>query len=247
MLPATIIERARRLSSTSSKYYTDAFGIDDLNQVKNDLWSAIVTHVNEDSYWQEWNQATVSAQSEYPLPPIASTTSWMKKLKDVKIAYDSQTYSGTTLMQYVVAKQISPSALANPWSYYVEFQDPLRPIYYLADNSIFIAPAPTLAVTAWIVITWVRSIPDYNLSTTGESDMIIPLDQQELLRYWLIPYIYDMKTMAAESEAARQRYEFMKANMVLNLSDRVESPFNNQYPDDLAQQVSGNINPIITL
>lgn len=66
--------------------------------------------------------------------------------------------------------------------------------------------------------------------------MGIPLDQQEIMVYGLIPYIFDQKTMAAESQAAKQRYQDMKQSMIGYLTDRVISPFYNQYPDDMAQQ-----------
>lgn len=62
MLPQDIINRARRLSSTSSSYYKDADAMDDLNQVKNDLWSTIVTYVDEDYLWQEFFTDTVPSQ-----------------------------------------------------------------------------------------------------------------------------------------------------------------------------------------
>ena len=246
MIPSTIIARARRLSSTAGKYYTDQDGLDDLNQVKNNLWSTIVTYVNENMYWQEFTTTPVVWQSEYTLPPITSSTTGAKKLKDIKIAYQSTPYTGTSLLQYVVAKEISPSTLPFPWSYYVQFQNPLTPIYYVADNSYFIAPAPTVAVANGIVITGIRNIPDYTNSTT-EDQMIIPLDQQELLVYGLVPYIYDMKTMATESQLSTQKYEQMKQNMIANLSERVIAPFQNQFPDDLANQSLGNNNFILTL
>lgn len=249
MIPQTIIDRARRLSSTNSKYYSDTDAIADLNQVKNDLWSTIVTYVNENFYWQEFFVDTgdlVVGQSEYTLPPISATLQGIKKLQTVKIAYQSATYTGTNILQYVVAKEISPSTLPFPWSYYVQFQNPLTPIYYVSDNSFFIAPALTTITPGAISITGIRNVPDYTLATT-EDEMIIPLDQQELLVYGLIPYIFDMKTMASESMAARQRYFDMKQMMINNLTERVIAPFQNQYPDDLANQSLANNNFIITL
>ena len=140
-----------------------------------------------------------------------------------------------------MAKEISPSTLAYPWSYYMQFQNPYTPIYYVADNSYFIAPTPTVVIPSGIVITGIRNIPDYTLSST-EADMIIPLDQQNLLVYGLIPYIFDMKTMANENIAAVNKYESMKQAMISNLSERVIAPFQNQYPDDLYNQTLGNAN-----
>ncbi len=244
MLPQTIIDRARRLSSTSSKYYSDADAIADLNQVKNDVWSTIVTYVNENMYWQEFFTTPVVGQAEYTLPPISSTLTGMKKIKDLKIAYDATPYTGTSVLQYVMAKEISPSTLQYPWSYYEEFQNPKTPLYYVADNSFFIAPTVTTAVTNGIVITGIRNIADYNLTTTTEDDMIIPLDQQELLTYGLIPYIFDMKTMFPESQAAMAKYESMKQKMISNLSERVIAPFQNQFPDDLFYQQIGQNNNV---
>jgi hypothetical protein len=33
-----------------------------------------------------------------------------------------------------------------PWDYYVNKQSEEDPIFYIADNSVFIAPAPKLAI-----------------------------------------------------------------------------------------------------
>lgn len=249
MLPATIIDRARRQTATSSSYYTDAMAYQDLNDVKNDVWSTIVTYVNEDLYYQEWTVDTWSLviwQSEYTLPPIASDISWAKKIKDIKIAYNSTPYTWTSLLQYVKAKRVGPASLPFPWSYYVQYQDPLRPIYWVADNSLFIAPALTTITPAAIVINWIRSIVDYTPSTT-EAQMIIPLDQQKLLIFWLIPYIYNQKVMSTEEANATAKYEQLKQQMIWYLTERVISPFENQYPDDMAMQVQWNNNFIITL
>ena len=92
MVPTDIINRARRLSSTSSNYYIDADAINDLNQVKNDVWSTIVTYVNENFYWQEFYTDSVIGQAEYTLPPISSSITGTKKLKDIKIAYNATPY-----------------------------------------------------------------------------------------------------------------------------------------------------------
>lgn len=153
MLPTDIINRARRLSSTSSKYYVDADGLADLNQVKNDLWSTIVTYVNENFNWQEWYTSTIVGQGEYTLPPISTTLQGAKKLKDIKVAYSSTPYTGTSVLQWEKAKEIDPSTLEKPWTFYQQFQDPRHPMFYVADNSFFIAPVPTVAVANGIVIT----------------------------------------------------------------------------------------------
>lgn len=49
------------------------------------------------------------------------------------------------------------------WDYYKNNQSELNPVYYVSDNSIFIAPIPQSAVTDGIKMTGIRKIADYEL------------------------------------------------------------------------------------
>jgi hypothetical protein len=44
--------------------------------------------------------------------------------------------------------------------------------------------------------------------------MILPLDQQEILVWGLVPYIYNQKVMASEEQAATMKYEQKKQAMI---------------------------------
>ena len=226
-----IVDQMRRIAKVDTSQYTDANALIDLNTLKDEFWSAIVTTVNEDYNWERWTTSSVALQSEYTLNTVAYNTSGTKVLKWVSINYDAKTYSETSTLTYRKAREVNPYTLDIDWDYYVENQSEEDPIYYVADNSFFVAPAPRTAVTNGIKLTWIRKIPDYTLSTT-EADMKIPVDQQNALVYglvvhWLMNKWADAGTINdAEARWIRKRTEALKS-----LETRVETPTFFLYPD----------------
>lgn len=63
-------------------------------------------------------------------------------LKSVAISYSSNTYEETGLIEYQKAREVNPATLEYEWNYYCENQLPEDPIYYIADDSVFVAPMP---------------------------------------------------------------------------------------------------------
>ena len=187
MLPSAIIAAMRRKANVNTSQYTDADALLDLNIRKNEFWSALMSTVQEPYDWQKWTTDSVSLQSEYNLAEVTTTTAGTKLLNSLSISYDDTIYTDTGLIQYTQARRVDPFSLEKDWDYYVENQSILDPIYYVADNSVFIAPAPrsTEAGTGRIKLTGIRNIPDWTLSSV-ESAMKIPVDQQECLIYGLV-------------------------------------------------------------
>lgn len=235
MIPSQIIARARRLWNIDIANYDDTTAYEDLNQVKNDLWSAIVSVVNEDYNWQEWTTDLVANQSEYSMVEVSSTLQWSKKLNTISVSYDWKMYDWTTELIYIPATFVDYKSLKHDWEFYVQNQEKDHPIYCVIDNHYRIAPLSTTWVVNWIKLTWTRNITDYT-SWTTEAQMIIPYDYHEVLTYGLIPYICNQKFQIAEYLTAKQEYERLRDQATRRLSDRVEAPFYNQYPDDFEQQ-----------
>lgn len=235
--PASMIAQMRRLTKVDTSQYTDANALIDLNTLKDEFWSAIVTTVQENYNWDRWTDTTVALQSEYPIPTVAYNTAGSKLLKWLSISYDWDTYTETGNIIYIKVREVNPDTLENDWDYYVENQSEDDPIYYIADNSVFIAPAPRTWVTNWLKLTWIRKIPDYTLSTT-EADMKIPVDVQQALVYWLVVFwLFNKWADAWLIDNAEARRIRKKQEAIKSLETRVENPIFLKYPDETTDEI----------
>lgn len=240
MLITTMYSRVVRLTGTST--YTQANFLEDLNEVKNKFWSKIVTKTSDDDrHYQEWliSGWTIAWQSEYTLVSVASSSEWTKLLKWVAINYDWDTYTNTGLLIYKKAREVNRQTLEHEWNYYLENQTIEDPIFFIADNSIFIAPVP-LVTNIWVnrlKLTWIRNIIDYTIITT-EAEMIIPSDYQEVLLLWVIPYALMTKRVDNnEIVKAQQDYNNAEAEALMNLSSRIEWPTIFRYPEEQYDEI----------
>lgn len=237
MTTAQIIAQMRRKSWADTAQYSDENALIDLNTLKDEFWSAICSTVNEDYNWERWTTSSIALQSEYTTAAVAYNTAWTKILKGVAINYDADTYTDTGWLVYIQARLVNPYTLPNEWDYYVENQSEDDPIYYVADNSFFIAPAPRTAVTNWIKLTWLRKIPDYTLATT-EADIKLPIDVHQTLVYWLVVHALENKRVeenliiSAENRRKEKRLEAIRS-----LETRVETPLLLKYPDEVSDEI----------
>lgn len=229
--PQAVINQMRRICRVDTSQYTDANALIDLNTLKDEFWSSIVTTVNEDYNWERWTTDSVALQSEYTTVTVAYNTAGTKVLKWVAINYDNTTYTNTGIKEFVKARLVNPYTLEQDWDYYVENQSELDPIYYVADNSYFIAPAPRTAVTWGIKLTWIRKIPDWTLSTT-EADMKIQVDQQNALVFGLVVFgLMNKWADAGTINDAEARWFRKRQEALKSLETRVETPVFFTYPD----------------
>lgn len=184
---AQMIAQMRRKAKVNTTQYSDADALIDLNTLKDETWSAIVSSTDQSYNWERWETDTVALQGEYSLSLVAYNTAGTKVLSEVEITYDSTTFDDTGSLTYIKAARVDPTSLPNSWEWYEENQSNGAPIYYIADNSIFIAPVPrsTEAGTDYLRLTGIRKIADWTTST-AEADMRLPVDQASLLVYGLI-------------------------------------------------------------
>lgn len=240
MTTAQIIAQMRRKSGVDEVQYPDTDALIDLNTRKNEFWSKICSKKKKLN-WQEWKSDSVALQSEYTLAEVTSTTEWTKLLEWVAINYNWETYDDLWTPKYIKATKVEKNELEKDWDYYVENQSELSPIFYKADNSYFIAPAPRTAVTNWIKLTWIRNIADYTLSTT-EAEMKLPIDIHTALVYWLIvdalenKRVEEDKIISAENRRIQKRDEALDAIM----NDVDEWAWINEYPDEISDEITFN-------
>jgi hypothetical protein len=120
---------------------------------------------------------------------VASDRNGMKKIESVYVAYDNTTYDTTGKLEYTKCALVTRTSLQMEWEWYEEHQIATNPLYIIADASIFIAPVPTIALSAGVKITGIRKIADYAIDTT-ESNMGITAEYAYVLVQGLLPYIY---------------------------------------------------------
>lgn len=198
-----------------------------LNKVKDRFWSWIVTSIGEDYGWDQWITDGMSGETEYPLLEVASDRNGTKKVEHVYIAYENKAYSSWKLV-YTKARPVSRSSLEYEWEWYEVNQSKDDPIYILADQSVFIAPTPP-NITKGVKVTGIRKIADYSEETT-EPQMKITSEYSYVLVQGLLPYIYRYQAKISEANAETQEYERIERKALLDLGDRVSSPYFAQLP-----------------
>lgn len=224
--PLSVITEALELSHTT----LDQIGGDDatgqatlirwLNKVKDRFWSGVVTAVGEDFGWQQWTTPSVVWQSEYPTLEVASDRAGTKKIEAVYVAYDNTTYENTGKLEYTKCQLVTRTSLEREWEWYEANQPTNRPLYIIADNSIFIAPVPTVAISTGVKLTGIRKILDYTASTT-ESEMVITSEYAYILVQGLLPYIYRYQGKINEANAETAEYERIETIAMHDLGDRI--------------------------
>jgi hypothetical protein len=172
-----ILDLARDQSYTTEDDFNNTIGLKYLNIVKNDFFSHLITAVDENFHWDYFTDDLVIGQDEYLFPAVASDSEGLLKIKELYINYENDKYDNG-LDRYIPAKLISQSKLTKDWNYYKTYQDKANPIYFIADKSVFIAPAPTKI--GKIQARGIRNIEDYTESTT-EQEMRIPVTYQHIL------------------------------------------------------------------
>lgn len=234
MLISNIESQLRTRTWVSTTQYSQAQFLLDINEAKDEFWSAIVDRLPVDYNYDIWTVDETSTISEYTMPEVAYNIEWMKVLKWVAISYDWTTFPNTWLLQYTKAREVNTNDLPYEWNYYVENQSQLDPIYYIADNSYFIAPAfRTELLSNRIQLKWIKKIADYTISTT-ESEMRIPVDFQRLLIWAVIPFALMAKRVDDNSiQKAQNDYESKKSQAIQNLANRKEWPIFMRYPNEV--------------
>lgn len=72
--PAAIIAQMRRRVKVDTSQYSDANALIDLNTLKDEFWSELMTNVPEDYDWERWLVDTTTTNTEYQAPEVAYNT-----------------------------------------------------------------------------------------------------------------------------------------------------------------------------
>lgn len=201
------IDRAMRLNWwIDTNQYTPTQAIEDLNVVYHQIEDYITSKIWEWFFWDIWTAlTTVIWQSEYSIPVISSGNyDWMPKVESVSIKY-------TANWDFIPAREVDRSTILQEYDldYYQVNQSQWDPIFFVADNSIFIFPVPQEAVSEWIKFYWIKSLIDLT-STTTEANMFwwkIPTKYFYLLSDWMSQFIKRTQWKEADAEASKNIFE----------------------------------------
>lgn len=221
---SVIIDDARTRSHTDSDDYADALAVRHLNLIYERMVDEIVVITKWDYFWDKWTANTVIGQSEYLATKlwIAPNDLDIKKINKVFIKYDSaDTY-------YTRARYQPPHVLEYHPEYYEDNQSEADPFFYIQDNSIFIYPAPTAVVTAWIEIFCIHTPAELTISST-EADIEIPKQFHDAMVWGLMSYIYNTQWKLNEASYAEQRFEAKLNSMAQFMKQRYNQPVNRTF------------------
>lgn len=216
----TYIDRAMRLNSVDVSQYTPANALEDAIIIYHQIEDYITSDI-----W-EWffldiaiNDTTVISQSEYTLPIISSGNfNWIPKIESISVKY-------TEDWEYIPAREVERTVLlqTHDLSWYEVNQSNGDPIYFIADNSYFIYPAPKEAATNWIKLYGIKSLSDI-VATTAEADLFwgkIPTKYHNLISEGMEQFIFATQGKKAEAENAKNIFELEKLpKLVKKLGDR---------------------------
>lgn len=204
-----------------------------MNIVYQDLVGRIIAEVGEDFFFDIYSTNAVAGaeNGEYALPETLS------KIRNLSIKPNTNPDE-----KHLIATQVGVEQLERDWNYFLENQPQKEPIYYIADNSIFIAPQ----FAAKDVESGLNQIKVYGVknpvplvSGGGASTIIIPDRFHPTIAIGMKSHFYESKGKITEAGASEGEYERAINTMITVLSGRVDAPFIaerpiNDFYEDLA-------------
>ncbi len=161
--------------------------------------------------FDEWVTNVVNWQNEYLIEKlwIAPDALNIKTIRKIFIKYSSDDAYHTP------ADRVNPSILEHHPDWYADNQPKTDPFFYIADNSFFIFPKPTEAVTWGIEIFVIHDAPEID-NTTTQDNIQVPLSYHKAISYKMREYIFNSqgKTNDAEVAAGKWKQEITKVNWV---------------------------------
>lgn len=208
------------------------------NESALEVYKIIVSDVNEDLFYDIWKtELVINPNGEFPLPKYQPATAetpqvfGMAKLKKVFVKLNKD------FTDRIKANAKSVAELENDWDYYLNNQNENNPIFYLADNSVFIAPLPRAEALEiendFLVMHGIRDFHRIaNYETATEDEIFIPASYQPLIKEHMIPKIYRKRNKLNEETDALNKNSVKDKELVSQLSDREEGENCMPLPND---------------
>lgn len=214
-----IYNRALRQTHTNTADYLTTIADIDLDLRYQELVDEIVSVTKWDYFWDKWVTDTVIWQSEYVAEKlgIAPDDLDIKKINKVFIKYTS------TQTEFTRVVYQNPWVLSEHPDYYATQQANSIPFFYIQDNSIFIFPAPTEAVT-WGLELFVIHKPKEITTSSTEDDIEIPTQFHKLISDGLRIDIFLGQGKEIDAQNAQVRYNNGIKDMVAVMKQRYNQP-----------------------
>jgi len=214
---STRIDRARTSNWIDDIQYTDTRAVQDANIIIHQIEDFITSAIWEWFFWDIMTASTtVIDQSEYKLPIISSWNfNSAKKIEAISICYKDW-------WEFIPARQVNRQILQeeHDLSRYETNQSETDPIYFIADDSYFIYPAPKEAVEDWIKLYWIKWLADAELTTTNDNLFWwkIPTKYYYMISEWMEQFI--LKVQWKRNEAKNSK-DFFEKTILPSLVDKL--------------------------
>lgn len=225
---------ALNMSHTKSHQVSPANLKTFFNIKRKELGNVIIKDVDEEYFFQIWKRDAIANQTngEYPYPEADEDSAGMIKAKGIYIK------GHNTDTQYTKAREVKLANLSHDWDYYLEYQPKSDPIYFIADESIFIAPQfdsddlpDSPSGNKQIKVTGLAKFIDLDTGAT-DAAILIPDDSHHRIAVGMKELIYRSRGKKAEADSAFQEFEAEKAKMIDELTNRDNSVMIATIPDD---------------
>lgn len=167
---------SRRLTYSNTVSYPDADALVDINMWYRQMIMAIVAKV-QDFFWTWGTTNAVIGQNEYVMEQFTFTDTFTRDV----LSIDSVSVQYSTTGDMFKLKKWDFASLDFDPTVYADYA--WEPFYYVRDNSVFIFPSPTVAVTGWVKIFGNYRPINLTLSTT-ESEIKTPVLYNNLLSFY---------------------------------------------------------------
>lgn len=238
MTVAQIISLALSNTHTKSSQVAAADLLTFFNICRNELGNLIVKEVDENFFFQIWtidaedNTVAKRANGEYLYPVASSSQAGMLKLLRLAIkGYSTDTY-------YKNCREVDIKNLPEDWLWYMVNQSKADPIYFIGDESFFIAPEfkaadlpATPAGNVQIKCYGIAKLTDLTASDV-ETAVLIPSDFHQSISVGMEQYIYKARGKKKEAFDAMVDFNNKKQEMIDTLTNRDNSAMTAKLPGD---------------
>ena len=184
--PSQAIANVRTRTHSNTQSYSDTIGIMHYNWSYQDVTGDIQL-LDEEYFFDYGLGNTVIDQTEYQVKQLISPTYGtvdITQIKNVLVKYTAdQTY-------FTPVTELGRESLENWTDYYAVYQDINNPVYYIQDNSIWLFPAPTEAVTGGLKVECIIQPPDLLTADTLDK-VFVPKRIQRIIEEGMMPFAYE--------------------------------------------------------
>ena len=229
-----IVALALTMSHTKSAQVSAANLKTFFNIKRKELANSIIKDVDEEFFFQIWTRDAIADQNngEYPYPEADEDSAGMLKAKGVYV----KGYSTDT--NYIKAREVKLADLPYDWDYYLEHQPKSDPIYFIGDNSLFIAPQfesddlpDSPSGNIQIKLTGIAKFTDLDVGAE-DSAILIPDDSHHRIAIGMKELIFRSRNKTNEADRAFSEFEAEKAKMIDELTNRDNSRMIATLPND---------------